>query len=634
MERESFEKESIAAILNAHFISIKVDREERPDVDRIYMNYVQAATGSGGWPMSVWLTPDLHPFVGGTYFPPESRYGRPGFPDVLLRIAEAWRTERDRITGQSARILQQLQETSSTKESGEIQPESLALGFQTFHRIFDSRYGGFGQAPKFPRPAIYHFLLRYALREQNQEALEMVLTTLRAMSKGGMNDQLGGGFHRYSVDGYWFVPHFEKMLYDQAQLASSYLEAFQITDDETFAQEVRRILDYVLREMTHPEGGFYSAEDADSVIDPEHPEEKGEGAFYIWSAAEIEKIIGSEKSPYFHYRYGVEPGGNVENDPQNEFKGRNILFEAHTLEATAQHFDRPVSEIQDALRTAAELLLKERGKRPKPHLDDKVLTAWNGMMISAFARAGAALREPRYTEAAIRAAAFVENRLMPEGQLLRRFREGSVAIPAFLDDYAAWIQALLDLFETTFGERYLRLAMEMTRKQKELFADEANGGFFNTAIGDSSLVMRMKDDYDGAEPSANSVAAMNLLRLGRMTSDDALIAEATKTLHAFAQRINESPFAVPQMLSAWALLLTPPKQIVVAGDPGLAETQQLLGNIYSRFLPDTSILPITDLLPSTAAMKSAGERPAVFVCENFTCHLPAHSVEELRELLQ
>ncbi|MBV9745789.1 MAG: thioredoxin domain-containing protein, partial [Acidobacteriia bacterium] len=341
MERESFESEQIAELLNRHFVSIKVDREERPDVDRIYMTFVQAATGGGGWPMSVWLTPDLDPFFGGTYFPPENRSGQPGFASVLRRIAEAWRSDRRQIVGSARSVVEQLQKSVAVEaRSGKpvLDPGILEKGFFAFRRAFDTRLGGFGGAPKFPRPSVHNFLLRYWSRTKNQEALDMVLLTLREMAKGGMNDQLGGGFHRYSVDERWFVPHFEKMLYDQAQLAISYLEAFQITREAEFAATTRAIFDYVLRDMTDSQGGFYSAEDADSAIDPSQPQVKGEGAFYIWSAAEIRECVGQPAAEWFSYRYGAEEHGNVAHDPHQEFTGKNILYEARTLEETAAHF--------------------------------------------------------------------------------------------------------------------------------------------------------------------------------------------------------------------------------------------------------------------------------------------------------
>ena len=357
MERESFENEEIAALMNRDYVAIKVDREERPDVDRIYMTFVQATTGSGGWPMSVWLTPELKPFFGGTYFPPENRWGHPGFGSILTQIAQAWASDREKIEESARHVVEQLKkqvEVAPTRAGAAFDAATLESAFSIFRRTFDSRLGGFGGAPKFPRVSVHHFLLRYYARTKNQEALDMVLLTLREMARGGMNDQLGGGFHRYSVDDRWFVPHFEKMLYDQAQIAISYLEAFQATGDRQYADTARRIFDYVLRDMTDAGGGFYSAEDADSVIAPEHPGLKGEGAFYIWSIEEIHALVSQPAADWFCYRYGVREGSNVESDPHGEFTGKNILYQAHTVEETARHFSQPPGEVQTALDRAAQ----------------------------------------------------------------------------------------------------------------------------------------------------------------------------------------------------------------------------------------------------------------------------------------
>jgi len=643
MERESFENEQIAAILNKYFVAIKVDREERPDVDRIYMAYVQATTGGGGWPMSVWLTPDLKPFVGGTYFPPDNRYGRPGFPALLERIAEAWRTDRQKIAASSREILEHLQQAAEVTPAGVLDKSALESGFFQFRRSFDSKLGGFGAAPKFPRPVAYNFLLRYWAGTHNQEARDMVLATLRAMSKGGMHDQLGGGFHRYSVDERWFVPHFEKMLYDQAQLAVSYLEAYQITHDPLYAGVARRIFDYVLRDMTDRDGGFYSAEDADSVIDPAKPEEKGEGAFYIWKHEEIEAVAG-RPAAWFAFRYGVEPHGNVPHDPQGEFIGGNILFEAHTVEETAQHFSKPVEEVRQALTAASEKLLAARAKRVRPHLDDKILTAWNGLMISAFAKGGAILQEPRYSAASVRAADFILSRMYDPktGLLLRRYRQHDAAIPGFLDDYALFTQALLDLYETQFDLRYLETGMKLAEKQSELFEDREHGGFFSTAAGDASLVVRMKEDYDGAEPSGNSIAVLNLLRLAQMTERKDFRDSAEKTLRAFATRIMGMPSGVPQMLVAYEFSLSKPKQIILVGDRSATETRELLGILDTHFVPNRIVMlveestrqPLAAYLPVIATMTRLHGKTTAYVCENYTCKLPTSDAVKFAELIR
>ncbi len=498
MAHESFEDQQVADILNREFVPIKLDREERPDVDRIYMLFVQASTGSGGWPMSVWLTPDLKPFFGGTYFPPDSRYGRPGFRELLEHLARAWKQERDRVDASSENVAEQLRAmASAAKAAGEPDRELFGSAFWQFRRAFDAKWGGFGGAPKFPRPVVLNYLLRYYAAEKNEEALDMVAQTLPQMAAGGMHDQLGGGFHRYSVDERWFVPHFEKMLYDQAQLAVSYLEAYQITRDERFAEVARGIFTYVLRDLTDQDGGFYSAEDADSP-DPENPSHSGEGAFYIWRKSEIDTLLGEQDSKLFCTRFGVERDGNVEHDPQGEFTGRNILYEAAPEQET-EH---------ETLQRAKETLFQARSKRPRPHLDRKILTSWNGLMISALAKGYIVLDDARYLEAAKRAASFLLSRMYDpgSGRLLRRFCDGEAAVPAFLDDYAFLAQALLDLFEASSNAAYFVTAVDLARRGLKRFEDSQQGGFFSTLEGAGDLLLRMKDDYDGAEPSGNSVA--------------------------------------------------------------------------------------------------------------------------------
>jgi uncharacterized protein YyaL (SSP411 family) len=646
MERESFENPGIADLLNRDYVPIKVDREERPDVDRIYMTFVQATTGGGGWPMSVWLTPELEPFFGGTYFPPESRYGHPGFASILTQIASAWAADRDRVAESARDMVEQLKRhvgfDALRAGAPAIDTGILDSGFQVFRRMFDSRRGGFGGAPKFPRPAVLHFLLRYQAGSKNREALDMVLLTLREMAKGGMHDQLGGGFHRYSVDDRWFVPHFEKMLYDQAQLAISYLEAFQITGDRQYAETARSTLDYVLRDMTAT--GFYSAEDADSASDPAHPEEKGEGAFYIWTAAEIRTLVGEPAAGWFGYRYGVEDGGNVENDPQGEFGGRNILYQAHSVEETARQFGRPAEEVGAGLRRAEGILLDARSKRLRPHLDDKILTAWNGLMISAFALGGAVLDEPRYAGAARDAAGFLLSRMFDPatGTLLRRYRGGDAAVPGFLEDYAMLAQGLLNLYEAQFDIAHLEAAARLTEKQMEMFEDRERGGFFGAAA-DPALIVQVKEDYDGAEPSGNSVAAMNLLRLARMTNRAAFRESAERTLAAFAPRLAAAPVALPQMLAACEFLLRQPREVVVVGERDGEDTKALLRTLHGSFGPNRVTLLVDSPetrrklaagIPAIESMDKIGGRASVFVCTNYACQLPVFRPEELAGLIQ
>ena len=635
MERESFENDEIARVLNEHFVAIKVDREERPDIDRVYMLFVQASTGSGGWPMSVWLTPDRKPFFGGTYFPPDNRFGRPGFHMILERLAQSWRDDRARIEQSGAQALEQLRQYSAVDPGHAIAGRgALESAFLGFRRSFDARLGGFGRAPKFPRPSIHNFLVRYYAETHNQEALDMVLLTLREMAKGGMDDHLGGGFHRYSVDDHWFVSHFEKMLYDQAQLAVSYLEAFQITRDDQYAAAARDILRYVMRDMTDPGGGFYSAEDADSVIDPARPQEKGEGAFYIWSAEEIRTALGERAAAVFGYRYGVREGGNVEEDPHGEFSGRNILFEEHTLAETAAHAGATVEETRAMLEHAAEKLLEIRSTRPRPLRDDKVLAAWNGLMISAFAKGAQILDEPRYAQAARAAVDFLRRHLWDDSRkiLLRRHREGKSAIDAFLDDYAFLGLALLDLYEATFVPADFAWAVELAERATARFEDAEAGGFFSTSasIGEE-LVLRLKDDYDGAEPSGNSGMALLLLRLARMTDRADFRRSAERTLQAFSSRLEDAGTGVPLMLVAHAFALTKPREIVLAGPANDAVMRGMLATIRRRFLPSAVVMRAEQ---AGHDMPAIGGFPTAYVCENFACQLPVTSVAALDELLE
>ena len=618
MEHESFENEDIARVLNEHFVPVKVDREERPDLDRVYMLFVQASTGSGGWPMSVWLTPEGKPFFGGTYFPPDTRYGRPGFGAILKRLAQAWQEDRSKIEESGSHVLEQLVQYSQhgSGERGQVGQNALDSAFYAFRRSFDARLGGFGSAPKFPRPSVLNFLLRYGALTGNDEARDMVLVTLRAMAKGGMHDQLGGGFHRYSVDENWFVPHFEKMLYDQAQLAISYLEAYQITGDAQYAAVARDIFDYVLRDLAHPSGGFYSAEDADSAPDPAKPKEKSEGAFYIWSHQEIVDILGEPDAAVFCRRFGVQPNGNVQEDPHGEFTGRNILYQAQDGPPNQQWVTK---------------LLEVRSRRPRPHLDDKILTGWNGMMISAFAKGAQILGEPRYANAARDARNFLHQHLWRkiDSSLLRRYRDGDAAIGAFLDDYSSLIHALVDLYETAFDPADLTWASQLAERALMLFEDKDGGGFFSSPANQSDLVLRLKDDYDGAEPSANSVMALALLRLARITGREDFRKSAERTLEAFSGRMLAGGAGVPQMLVAQMFAMGKPMEIVVAG-PRDQQTA-MLAEIRKRFLPNAVVMQASE---SPQAMPPVDGQATAYVCENFACKLPVTEAAALAKLLQ
>ncbi len=670
MAHESFEDEEVAAIMNREFVNIKVDREERPDVDRVYMTFVQATTGGGGWPMSVWLTPDLKPFVGGTYFPPEDRYGQPGFKKVLERIATAWKENHDKIAEQGEKIVSALRESQSrTAAEGAIGTKILEDAYRQIERSYDPKEGGFGNAPKFPRPVTLNFLTRFYARdskgESGKHALEMDLFTLRKMAAGGMHDHIGGGFHRYSVDRYWHVPHFEKMLYDQAQLAVAYLDAFQITRDRQYESVARDILDYVARDMTSKEGGFFSAEDADSpvpvaaVSDRRNdsaqatgagaqrapPQKTAEGEFYVWTKKEIDDALG-DAAEIFDFHYGVQPHGNAPegSDPHDEFRGKNILIERHTIAETAQRFGKTEEEIAKSLARSREKLFAARAKRPRPHLDDKIIAAWNGLMISAYARAAQVLDDSRYLQIATRAATFLRANLYEEKSrlLYRNYREGRSDIEGFADDYGFVVQAFLDLYEASFDVEWLKFAFDLQETQDRRFYDEKNGGYFSTSGRDESVFLRMKDDNDGAEPAASSVAALNLLRLSQFRDDKQIGERARKTIDAFAATFSVFPSAMPQMLVAFDYSLSKPRQLVIAGKKEAPETKTLLQEVHRHFLPKT-ILILADGVEgqkflgekneAIRAMSLVDGKPAAYVCENFTCKAPVTEPKDLGELL-
>ena len=673
MAHESFENEETAAIMNREFVNIKVDREERPDVDRVYMTFVQATTGGGGWPMSVWLTPDLKPFVGGTYFPPVDRYGQPGFTKVLERIAAAWKQGHEKIAEQGSKIVEALRESQNAQPeaAAKIDNQLFQTAYEQLSRSFDDKEGGFGTAPKFPRPVSLNFLVRFYARtvgqahrlpgqsdaasaDHGKHALEMDLVTLRKMAAGGMHDHLGGGFHRYSVDRYWHVPHFEKMLYDQAQLASAYLDAFQITKDRQYADVARDILDYVARDMTSKDGGFFSAEDADSVFEHGKPEH-GEGAFYVWTEKQIDTALGDDSS-VFKFHYGVQPHGNAPegSDPQDEFRGKNILIERHTVAETAKHFKKSEDDARQSLARSRERLVSIRNRRPRPHLDDKIIAAWNGLMISAYARAAQILDEPRYLESATRATKFLRSNLYDEKSklLFRNYRESRSDIEGFADDYAFVIQGALDLYEASFDVEWLKFAIELQQTQDRLFFDEKAGGYFSTSGKDKSVVLRMKDDNDSAEPAASSIAALNLLRLTQFRDDKKLEDRARKTIDAFAPTLSHFASAMPQMLVAVDYSLSKPHQVVIAGKinppkDGFAvansnETKALLAEVHRHFLP-RKILILADggegqkffseKNEAIRAMSPVDGKPAAYVCENFTCKAPVTDPKVLGSLL-
>jgi uncharacterized protein YyaL (SSP411 family) len=646
MEHESFENPQVADLLNRDFVSIKVDREERPDVDRVYMTFVQATTGSGGWPMSVWLTPALEPFYGGTYYPPTSRWGRPGFVEVLTEIARVWREERPKVIDSAGRIVTQLRAIGRPEPVARTAPglDILASAAREFAGTFDAERGGFGDQPKFPRPSELLFLLREFSRLRTSKSGEagagasadglrdMVLTTLRAMAIGGMRDHVGGGFHRYSVDRNWRVPHFEKMLYDQAQLVLAYVEAAQASGDRFFADVALDTLDYVRRDMTDGRGGFYSAEDADSVDADGH---KKEGAFYVWEDAEVGDALGHD-ADLFRARFGVLPDGNAPFDPQNEFTHKNLLYTAKPIDDLARDAGRSPEDITAALDKARLTLRVIRERRQRPHLDDKILTAWNGLMIAAFARAARAIA-PGYLADAQRAARFIRSHMWnPEMRTLkRRYREGEAGIDGYAEDYAYLIFGLLELFQADGDPAWLEWAIDLQRRQDELFWDAAEGGWFSTTGADPTVLLRMKEEYDGAEPAPASISLLNLLALAHLTADPAISDRIEATLQGFGSRVTRTGRAVPMFLAALSTYYSGMPQIVVTGAGDRRDA--LLAVIRQHYLPTALIVPIETahrdhlgaLLPWTAAM-SASDEATIFICRDFACELPITNEADLK----
>ena len=639
MEHESFENPAIAKILNEHFIAVKVDREERPDVDQVFMTFVQATTGGGGWPMSVFLTPDLKPFLGGTYFPPVARYGRPGFGEVLTRIAHLWKSDRVRIKQAGEETAAALRRTDQSEPlaGDHLNPAALTLAYRAFARDFDPRFAGFGPAPKFPRPSVLEFMLRYYARSKDPKALDMTVRTLDAMARGGMHDTLAGGFHRYSTDGQWRVPHFEKMLYDQAQLAVVYLEAFQITGNRRFANVAAGILNYVLRDLRDPLGGFHSAEDADSAADPARPEERTEGACYVWTRDEVARLLTDESRELVLAYFGVTARGNA---GPGELAGKNVLYVSASERELAKKLERDPAAVHYLLDAARYKLLDARAKRPRPRLDDKVLVSWNGLMISAFASGWSVLGDARHKTAAREAAGFILDRMVDptSGELRRRYRDGDVALEALLDDYAFFIQGLLDLYEADLDVRWLKAAIQLQEKQDALFSDTV--GYFDSTGRDPHVLSRGKSRYDGAEPAPNSVSALNLARLAEITGREAWRASAIKIARSISQR---APQATPAMLVALDFLLSTPTQVVVAGPADAQDTQAMLRAVHQRWLPNLILLLadggeaqryLATLQPAVAEMKPLNGKAAAYVCRNFRCERPVIGVDALLEGLR
>ncbi|XP_067164391.1 spermatogenesis-associated protein 20 isoform X1 [Apteryx mantelli] len=669
MEEESFKNKEIGEIMNKNFVCIKVDREERPDVDKVYMTFVQATSGGGGWPMSVWLTPDLKPFAGGTYFPPDDRVYRVGFRTVLLRIAEQWKQNKDTLLESSQKIMEalliQAEIRGQAQESPPPSEEVMGTCFQQLSKSYDEEYGGFSEFPKFPTPVNLNFLFTYwALHRTTPEgarALQMALHTLKMMAYGGIHDHIGQGFHRYSTDQHWHVPHFEKMLYDQGQLAAAYTKAFQISGDEFFADVAGDILLYVSRDLSDQAGGFYSAEDADSYPTATSGE-KREGAFCVWTAEEIRALLpdpvegateGTTLGDVFMHHYGVKEDGNVSpmKDPHKELKGKNVLIVKSSLELTAARFGLELGRLSALLRESRQRLSAARAQRPRPHLDTKMLASWNGLMISGFALAGATLAKEEYVSRAVQAASFLQRHLFDptSGRLLRSCYRGkdntveqsAVPIQGFLEDYVFVIQALFDLYEASLDQGWLEWALQLQHMQDKLFWDPKGFAYFSSEAGDPSLLFRLKDDQDGAEPSANSVTVTNLLRAACYSGHMEWVEKAGRILAAFSERLLKIPVALPEMARASAAFHHTLKQVVICGDPQGEDTKDLLRCVHSVFCPN-KVLMLADgdgaaflrrQLPFLSSLERRDGKATAYLCSNFACSLPVTSPQELRTML-
>ncbi|CAM2065764.1 Thioredoxin domain-containing protein [Sulfidibacter corallicola] len=634
MERESFEDAEVAKILNEHFVPVKVDREERPDIDKIYMTVCQAMTGQGGWPLTVVLTPDKKPFFAGTYFPKTARLGRPGMMELLPKLHDAWQNQKVQVVLMADQVTDMLRRHMGSGEKGTFKDDAVAAAYQSLAGSFDAEFGGFGSAPKFPTPHNLMLLLRHWKRTGDAEALKMVEKTLIAMRHGGIFDHLGYGFHRYATDREWLVPHFEKMLYDQALLALAYLEAFQATRNPLFEETARHVFEYVRRDMRSPEGGFYSAEDAES--------EGEEGKFYFWTKAEIDRALDKESAELVRAAFGVTDSGNyVEKTGTGvTVTGTNILHRVKRDEELAKKHGLTVQVVRERLERARTALLKQRDARIRPLKDDKILTDWNGLMMAAFARGAAVLEEPSYLKTARDCADFLLSELRTtDGLLLKRYRAGTAGLDGQLDDYVFLAWGLIELYEASFETRYLKAAMDLSHKTIELFSDEA-GGFYLTAVHAEALLVRPKTFYDGAIPSGNSVAAWNMARLGRMTGDSAWEKRVEDLLNHFAGSGNP-PQGSTFLLMAHEFMRGPSFEVVLVGSAGAGDLKALKKALYTDFIPHKVVVfrpmkddPITEIAPYTKFQKTIGNAATVYVCRNFACKAPTTEVSVMLESLK
>jgi uncharacterized protein YyaL (SSP411 family) len=626
MERESFENEEIARVMNENFVNIKVDREERPDLDQIYMNAVQMMTGHGGWPLTVFLTPDLIPFYGGTYFPPTDRHNIPGFPRVLVGVAQAYHSDPEGVTQTASSILGELRRMTAARESNDaLDVQLLDSAARGIRRTYDPRHGGFGSAPKFPAPMSLEFLLRACERTHDAELLNVVTHTCRKMAEGGMYDQLGGGFHRYSTDARWLVPHFEKMLYDNAQLSRLYLHVWQVTKDDFFRRIAIETFEYVVREMTDERGGFYSTQDADS--------EGVEGKFFVWSREEIARLLGEADAALFTAFYDVTKEGN--------FEGENILNVPRPVEDVARELNVPVERLREATQRGRRVLFDERERRIKPGRDEKMIAAWNGMMLASFAEAAAILGREDFRTVAEKNAEFLLDKLRDGSRLLHVYKDGRAKHHAFLDDYAHVAEGLLTLYETTGDLRYLRESIAFTDAFIEEFWDEEDGGFFYTGASGEKLIVRQKDFFDNATPSGNSVAAEVLLRLSVLAERDDYRRKAVTVFRLVRDASERYPSAFGRLLSALDFHLATPKEIVIVGDANEPATRALAGEVWSRYLPNRVIAQSrgdeaesAELVPLLRERKMIDGRPTAYVCENYACLQPVSEPTELAVQLE
>ncbi|MEW6220345.1 MAG: thioredoxin domain-containing protein [Thermodesulfobacteriota bacterium] len=632
MERETFEDPAAAAVINRLSIPVKVDREERPDLDQIYMGVCHALTGAGGWPLTIFLTPERLPFFAGTYFPPRSRQDRLGLLDLLERAAGLWQEHPQRVIQSAQDIVDHLQAVVGEGWQGRLRPALLKEAAETLRRTFDSRRGGFGPPPKFPTPHNLIFLLRRARRLADPSLLPLVETSLVAMRQGGIWDQLGGGFHRYATDADWLVPHFEKMLYDQAGLAMACLEACQACGRAEFGTMAAEILQYVDRDLTGPEGAFWAAEDADT--------EGVEGKYYLWRRSEILERLGVCEGDLFCRVYGVREEGNFRDEASGQVSGQNILHLTRPLDAWARELALPLAELEARLAASRQQLLAARVRRVRPARDDKVVAGWNGLMISALARAATVLEDERYARQAEQALAFVLGTMMPAGQLHRRWRQGELAVPAFAEDYAFLARACLDLYRATFQAEHLRQALTLANELWHRFRDEAHGNLFDTAHDAEALVLRPKEVYDGTTPSANSVALEVFARLGLLLAAPAWTERAQALASACAGRVETYPAAFCQFLTGAALLLEPGRQVAIAGPPEAAGTRALLAVLGSTYCPETQVLlaapgeeTVAELAPFTRAMHTGDGRAWAQVCQGTSCLDAIAEPEKLRRLL-